>query len=698
MKFQLRKDLQFSEYASGQNVQLVVKDPVKLEYFLFQSLDRVMLNLLKQPLTAIELSERASHENPTAISEVEAFLQRMQKDNLIVTSSTGAGDSLRVCQLQDRRNAKLQFVFGVLAIRFRGIDPQNVLHSISPIAQFLFQPACMLLAGAMFVVALLTMSLNAHRILASTEMWASLHDPVTYLWIALAVVVVKVLHELGHALACHSIGRNCHEMGIMLLAFIPCLYCNVSDVWMERSRWKRMLVSAAGIYIEMLIAAICVPLWIMCTDGQLQIFLFAMITIGSLNTLLINGNPLLRYDGYYLLSDFWGVPNLYAESQKRVDRRVHRLFFADEPILDWSFLDVYGILSRGYRTLILAAILFGIYSFFANMELPNLGLGIASTLGILTFAGTVVGTSTKLMRCDWGRFRFFSGLWLVMFCGAVLVGVLWIPIQTRVYASGDVGQAGGGVIYAPREGRIIWSVGPGEKVAKGECIGRIENEDLKYSIFEQEQRIGELELSLKNIETIQKVSRQDHSAEIELSKSALENSKKVIVEYQRQYQRLRIEALANGELQMLPTTAEGDPNGNHLERTSSTMLPECQGAFVKPSEPIGLIASPERLRINLDVPETQIRHVEVGQPVEVLIPQYSTHYLCGRVVEVCEQNTLGEAEEKRHPLTSDGFVVVRVQLDKSEFPLYQSAVHAVIKGESVRIYQWLRQKFVENFL
>ena len=116
-------------------------------------------------------------------------------------------------------------------------------------------------------------------------------------------------------MSCRSIGRECNEMGVLLLAFIPCLYCNVSDVWMEPKRWKRMLVSSAGIYVEMLIAAICVPLWLMSNSGELQLFWFTLMTICSVNTILINGNPLLRYDGYYLLFDAVGIPNLYMKAQ-----------------------------------------------------------------------------------------------------------------------------------------------------------------------------------------------------------------------------------------------------------------------------------------------------------------------------------------------------------------------------------------------
>ena len=131
-------------------------------------------------------------------------------------------------------------------------------------------------------------------------------------WLALSVVVAKTLHELGHALACRHFGGECHELGILLLVFLPCLYCNVSDAWMFDSRWRRVAVDVAGMYVELVLAAICTFLWWFSVPGWFNSVCFNLMIVCSLNTLLFNGNPLLRYDGYYLLSDLLEVPNLRA--------------------------------------------------------------------------------------------------------------------------------------------------------------------------------------------------------------------------------------------------------------------------------------------------------------------------------------------------------------------------------------------------
>src|SRR5262249_10525062 len=126
---------------------------------------------------------------------------------------------------------------------------------------------------------------------------------ITHLWIAVAVV--KVLHELGHGLSCKAFGGEVHEMGFMLLCLAPCLYCDVSDSWTISGKWRRMFVGFAGMYVELLIAATATFLWWFTADSMLiNRLCLSLMIVCSVNTLMLNGNPLLRYDGYYVLSDW----------------------------------------------------------------------------------------------------------------------------------------------------------------------------------------------------------------------------------------------------------------------------------------------------------------------------------------------------------------------------------------------------------
>ena len=113
----------------------------------------------------------------------------------------------------------------------------------------------------------------------------------------------KVFHELGHALICKHFGGECHQIGPMLLVFTPALYCDTSDSWMLPSRWQRAAVGMAGVATEILLAAVATMVWVSTAPGLTHYIAMNVMLVCSVSTLLFNANPLLRYDGYYVLSD-----------------------------------------------------------------------------------------------------------------------------------------------------------------------------------------------------------------------------------------------------------------------------------------------------------------------------------------------------------------------------------------------------------
>src|SRR2546429_6319429 len=138
---------------------------------------------------------------------------------------------------------------------------------------------------------------------------------IAYLWIALGIV--KVIHEFGHGLSCKKFGGEVHEMGLLLLVFSPAMYCNVSDSWMLPSKWKRIIISAAGIYIELIIAALATFVWWNAPEGTfLKNLSLSLMIVCSVSTVVFNANPLMRYDGYYVLADWIEIPNLRERSNR----------------------------------------------------------------------------------------------------------------------------------------------------------------------------------------------------------------------------------------------------------------------------------------------------------------------------------------------------------------------------------------------
>ena len=139
-------------------------------------------------------------------------------------------------------------------------------------------------------------------------------------WIAVVVwftlLVVILIHELGHAFACRRFGGECHELGIMFLVLIPTPYVDASTAWAFPNKWHRIFVGAAGMIVELFFAAICVFVWLNTNPNELisQLAFNAMLVAG-VSTVIFNANPLLRYDGYYMLSDWLEIPNLQQKSK-----------------------------------------------------------------------------------------------------------------------------------------------------------------------------------------------------------------------------------------------------------------------------------------------------------------------------------------------------------------------------------------------
>ena len=143
------------------------------------------------------------------------------------------------------------------------------------------------------------------------------------IWLSIVLGVTKVIHEFGHGLSCRAFGGEVHEMGFLFLCFSPAMYCNVSDAWTLPSKWKRIIISFAGIYVELMIAAIATFIW---WNSPAYPFLnnlaLALMVVCSVSTVMFNGNPLMRYDGYYVLADWLEIPNLRDRCNRYLQRIV----------------------------------------------------------------------------------------------------------------------------------------------------------------------------------------------------------------------------------------------------------------------------------------------------------------------------------------------------------------------------------------
>ena len=317
-----RADLLATRVESVGATTWVVKDPLTLEHFQFSAEEYALLDWLREPTTIAELqrlfNQRFSPQTITPHS-IWDFLSRLHGSGLLISASTGQGQELLARRDRDLVRRWAFSWSGLLGIRFRGVDPDRFLTAVRSSCNWLFSPAIALasLAVVLYAISILIGHFDEfrHRLpeISALVDWRNLP------WLLVAIGTVKILHELGHALACKHFGGEVHELGFMLLVFAPCLYCDVSDAWRLPNKWRRIAISAAGVIVELVLAAVATIVWWHAQPGIVQLVALNVMLICTINTLLINGNPLMRYDGYYICSDLVEVPNLWQRSRERCD-------------------------------------------------------------------------------------------------------------------------------------------------------------------------------------------------------------------------------------------------------------------------------------------------------------------------------------------------------------------------------------------
>ncbi|OYW12037.1 MAG: hypothetical protein B7Z55_18650, partial [Planctomycetales bacterium 12-60-4] len=244
------------------------------------------------------------------------------------------------------------------------MDPDRTLTFLTRYFGWVFAPWAIVAGAALIVSALVLWLVRfdefARRLPEEAAQW-NVSDLSSF---ALILASLKVLHELGHGISCKRAGGEVRELGVLFLVFTPCLYCNVSDAWLLPSRWQRMAISAAGMWVEVVLASACVWLWWGSTPGWFHSTCLQIVFISGVSTLLFNANPLLRYDGYFLLSDLCGVANLQQRSFQELSRRVRRAIglASDPPAVDLPrsqrrWLALYALAAFLYRCSMIVAIL-----------------------------------------------------------------------------------------------------------------------------------------------------------------------------------------------------------------------------------------------------------------------------------------------------------------------------------------------------
>ena len=305
-------------------------------------------------------------------------------------------------------------------------------------------------------------------------------------WLYLCTALMKLVHETFHGLVCKRYGGRVRGFGLMFLIFTPLPYVDVTSSWGFPSQWHRMMVGVAGMFVELFIAAVSAVVWANTGAGTLlNSICFNLMFVGSVSSIVFNGNPLLRFDAYYILSDWVGIPNLYAKAQAQWVHFGKKVVFGltdDQPEYEdaraQAILYVYGLLSYVYLLMV---------TWFVTVMLLDQWF----IIGLLALASAAFA---KAVQPIWRLFRFSMSP-AVRFNKRRALAITWgvpallalvvffVPVPCSLSVPGVLESQQFEVTHADTDGQLVRIVKPsGDRVRRDDVIAVLENKDLDSRI------------------------------------------------------------------------------------------------------------------------------------------------------------------------------------------------------------------------
>lgn len=534
----LRQDLTLSRSWSGYNGDpaWILYDPLRNSYFrlshdIFHLLSIWRGNTVQglQHSASRLLGRRVSDDE---ISDTLKFLFTHQ------LTDGPAQDGYRY--YSDRRDEQRKSIFhrifhNYLFFRLPLFRPQKFLdftwHFVSPFFTRTF-------AFVLILLGVLSIYLLLHQ-------WdVFIHQFINFLswqgifYYGVSLIFVKILHELGHAYMAKKYNVDVPIIGVAFLVLFPVLYTDTSNAWRLSSRARRLLIDAGGIFVELSIAIIATLLWVFCPDGPIRAVLFSMATLSWVLSLLINLNPFMRFDGYYIFSDFLGFENMQSRGFAMGRWRMRELLFgvcAPKPEVLPRWLEYYSIiyawLTWIYRLFLFLGIAFLIYSFFIKL--------IAIILFIAELLFFIFLPIFRELKEWWSMrteiFRSFRGKLTLCFF-ILFLFIFFLPLSSRVSIPALLHAGDEISIYPPLGGKLLeLRAYEGQWVSSGDVLASFSSRDLQLSYDLTQKRISLLERRVARSGTDVYESTHRHSLITELA-----TERKTAESQKAQLDRLRI--------------------------------------------------------------------------------------------------------------------------------------------------------------
>jgi putative peptide zinc metalloprotease protein len=429
----------------------------------------------------------------------------------------------------------------IMFMRFPLLDPDRFLTRTLPFLGKLISPV-----GALIWLVMVGWGLKvvADNFPALSDQTQGVLAPDNLLWLYVGLVILKTLHEFGHAYFCRHYGGEVHTMGVMLMIFTPVPYVDATSSWAFKSKRQRVMVGLAGMIVELFVAAVAAVVWANTAKGEIiHSVAFNMMFIASVSTLLFNINPLMRFDGYYIMSDLLELANLNTRAMGQLKHLCEKHLFGvkqtESPAhtkREAWLLGVYGISAMVYRTIVFA----GIIWFVADKWLI-----VGFLMAVICLVTWLVVPTVKLVKylATEPKLARTRARAVAVVCGGaagILAFLTFVPLPHHFRASGVVQAKSWGQVIPEASGEVVEILArPGHPVRAGQPLLRMDNPELGPQLAEARATAQEVEIRWR-------AALQGDAASLKPLQSRRESALKLIERLEKEQESLVVRARHNG--------------------------------------------------------------------------------------------------------------------------------------------------------
>lgn len=429
----LRPDLVGTEQQeSGGARVIILKDPVSEKFFRLSPFEYELLGKFNGSRSVDQVVEAfRTGGRHCSKEELNHVLGKAAQMGLVLGTKYGTAEHQRLLREKLETAKRTQRFTGVYFLFIPLVNPDRFLERTVGMFRALVNKWTVALIAALLPGALYLVVSGLPRINAEYLFFFNLTN-LLYLWATIAIA--KLVHELAHAYTAKSLGLRVPQMGVGFLIFFPCLYCNTTEAWQLADRKQRIAISAAGIIAEGVLAVLSAYIWYYSKPGMLNSLAFYLMAVSFVSTVLFNGNPLMKFDGYFILMDYLGIPNLRGKSLTHLRylfmNRVLGVTSVTAPPTtgeQGAILSVYGVSAFVYLAFLYTGIIAGVYYRFDKM----LGIVLALLAAALFVARPLAKGASSLYRTRAAIRPRLKGCLIFLAIISAVIAPLVIPLSSK---------------------------------------------------------------------------------------------------------------------------------------------------------------------------------------------------------------------------------------------------------------------------